>query len=170
MRSEAEGRRSADATAVDRDSALRKIARTLRIPTPNFDGPLVAFQPDGRRGPGDPVYLGGDLHAVHPRAAEPSGPRDPSLERSTIILTDFEHESLRVTSTSGIWCVPIQGGWLATMPYLSLFDADGHLRAWRLLPKARMMIGIAHFWLPSVPPPGDPAGRGNRHPTDPLRP
>jgi hypothetical protein len=49
-------------------------------------------------------------------------------------------------------------------PYFSIWDTDGRMRTWLLLPPARLMIGLGHFWLPSVPP---PSGAAPTHRDDP---
>jgi hypothetical protein len=133
----------------------------LGLGMPPFDGPLVAFDPAPAGAPGDPVYLGGDLHAVHPDAPERyrGRPRDESLDEARIALGDDEHEDLEVTAVDGVWCLAIYDDLVDSAPRFNLWDTDGRLRTWLLLPPARLMIGIAHFWLPSVPPvhPDQPA-------------
>ncbi len=122
---------------------------------PPFDGPLVAFGPAPEGAPGHPVYLGGDLHRVHPDASEqyPGRARDESLDDARIVLADQEHEDLEATAVGGVWCLALHGDLADSAPYFALWDREGLMRAWLLLPPARLMIGIGHFWLPSVPPP-----------------
>jgi hypothetical protein len=122
---------------------------------PPFDGPLVAFDPAPGGAPGGPVYLGGDLHRVHPDASEqyPGRPRDKSLDQADVTLGDEEQERLEATAVGGVWCLALYGDFVDVAPYFTLWDSEGRLRVWLLLPPARLMIGIGHFWLPYVPPP-----------------
>jgi hypothetical protein len=128
------------------------LARDLGVDLPAFEGPLVAFDPAPRRSPGDPVYLGGDLHAVHPDGHDPGGPpdRDPSLDQAAINLFDGEDLQLEIAAIDGVWCTRLEGSALECAPYLSLTDGRGRRRAWLILPPAPTMIGIAHLWLPRV--------------------
>lgn len=147
----------------EREQRLRALARSLGFELPPFPGPLIAFDPAETRSPEDPVYLGGDLHAVHPRttAAADPGPPDATLDAATIALTDLEHEPLETTAVEGLWCIALQGGRLDAAPYLSITDSEGRRRVRILLPRARAMIGMVHLWLPSVPPaPGGPPQGG----------
>jgi hypothetical protein len=100
------------------------------------------------------VYLGCDLRRVHTDASEqyPRRPRDESLNEARIALSDHEHEDLEVTAVEGVWCLAIYGELVDSAPYLTLWDKEGRMRSWLLLSPARLMIGVAHFWLPSVPP------------------
>lgn len=156
------------------DPRLRRLAALaahLGIELPPFEGPLVAFQLDGGRGAADPVYLGGDLHAVHPRSGGAGGsPRDATLDSSIVTLSDHESEMTDVAAVEGIWCTRIAGERLPAAPYFTLTDSEGRIRACLLLPPPRLMVGIAHFWLPSVPPPDDPRGVGFGSSGLPLRP
>jgi hypothetical protein len=129
---------------------------------PPFDGPLVAFDPAPAGAPGGPVYLGGDLHLVHPGASEryPGRPRDESLDGAVIGLCDQEHENLEATAVAGVWCLALHGELVDSAPYFTIWDSEGRMRTWLLLPPARLMIGIGHFWLPSVRPPPGPARQG----------
>jgi hypothetical protein len=122
---------------------------------PPFDGPLVAFDPAPQGAPGRPVYLGGDLHRVHPDVAEPGFGQclDGSLDEARIVLGEREQENLEVTAVDGVWCMALYGEQVDSAPYLTLWDTEGRMRTRILLPPARLMIGLAHFWLPSVPPP-----------------
>ncbi len=120
----------------------------------------MAFQLDGHRGAEDPVFLGGDLQTVHPAAAPASPARDTTLDNAIITLADHEHAMLDVAAVAGIWCTRLEGERLPAAPYFSLADSGGRIRAWLLLPPPRLMVGIAHFWLPSVPPPDDPRTGG----------
>ena len=153
---------SADERSGPRAERIAKLAKKLGIELPPFDGPLVAFQPDGHRSREDPVFLGGDLHAVHPTVdgRATGSKRDTSLDSAIVTLADHEHEMLDLAAIEGIWCTPIAGERLATTPYLALTDSEGRIRAWLLLPPPRLMIGIARFWLPSILPPDDPRSRG----------
>jgi hypothetical protein len=163
---------SGGGAADPRGGRLATLAAHLGVPLPPFEGPLVAFQLDGHRGAEDPVFLGGDLHAVHPAAGgpAPAADRDPSLDFATISLSDREREPLDVPAAEGIWCTRLEGERLLLAPYFSLTDTDGRARAWLLLPPPRLMVGIAHFWLPAVGPPEERrAGSGG--PSDhPPRP
>lgn len=143
-----------------REDRLASLAARLGLELPPFPGPLVAFDPADERSPGDPVYLGGDLHAVHPETpAGPQPPRqDPSLDVATVSLTDFDHPPLETAAVDGIWCLAIEGGLLDAAPYLSISDSDGRLRTLILLPPAGSMIGLVHLWLPVVAPPRDLPG------------
>lgn len=126
---------------------------------PPFDAPLVAFDPAPGGAPGGPVYLGGDLHRVHPGAAgrDPGRVRDESLDEARIALFDREDEELETTAVEGVWCLALHGELVDSAPYLTLRDTEGRLRTWLILPPARTMIGIAHLWLAHIPPPGSPA-------------
>jgi hypothetical protein len=148
------------------DDRLAPLAARLGVELPPFPGPLVAFDPADRHAPGDPVYLGGDLHAVHPEmpAAPPTAGRDRSLDAATITLTDFEHPALETVAIEGIWCLAIEAELLDSVPYFSISDSEARLRTWILLPPVDMMIGLVHLSLPAVPPlpqlpgsPGDPS-------------
>jgi hypothetical protein len=125
------------------------------VERPAFAGPLVAFDSGPDSCAGDSVRLGGDLHAVHSATRVPGPPpdRDGSLDPATVTLFDGEGWSLDVPATDGVWCT--LPGDLAPdcAPYFALIDGRGRLRAWLILPSARTMIGIAHFWLPQVDPP-----------------
>ncbi len=137
-----------------------RLAELLGLELPPFDGPLVAFDPAPEGASGDPVYLGGDLHRIHPDASErrPGRRRDDSLDGATITIADHEHEDLEATAVLGIWCLALHGDLVDSAPYITIWDTDGRRRAWLLLPPARLMIGLGHFWLPSVPPPPDAHG------------
>jgi hypothetical protein len=138
------------------DDRLARFAARLGLELPLFPGPLIAFDPAEERAPGDPIYLGGDLHAIHPgtTAGPPPAPgRDRSLDAATIALTDFEHPTLETTAVEGVWCLALRGGLLETAPYFTISDTEGRLRTWILLPLATSMIGLVHLWLPAVPPP-----------------
>lgn len=152
-----------------RTERLAALAGWLGVGLPPFEGPLAAFQLEGRRGAEDPVFLGGDLHAVHPSAegAGGRGDRDASLDGAIVTLVDHEREMLDLAAVEGLWCTRIEGERLLAAPFFSLTDAEGRTRAWLLLPPPRLMVDIAHLWLPSVPPPDDPGGgkgRGARPP------
>jgi hypothetical protein len=157
--------------AEPRAERLAALAAHLGVPLPPFEGPLVAFQLDGHRGAEDPVYLGGDLHAVHPRAGSPAttAERDHSLDSAIITLSSHDQEMHDLAAVEGVWCGQIEGERLPAAPYLSLTDTEGRMRAWLLLPPPRLMVGIAHFWLPSVPGPEDPAGGRIGRPAAPPR-
>jgi hypothetical protein len=129
---------------------------------PHLDGPLVAFDPAQESAPGDPVYLGGDLHRVHSDASEryPGRCRDGSLDEARVVFSDYEHENLEVTAVEGVWCLALHDDLVDSAPYFTLWDTEGRMRTWLLLPPARTMIGIAHLWLPSVPPPPGCGGVG----------
>jgi hypothetical protein len=137
-----------------RAERLTALAAHLGVELAPFDGPLDAFQLDGHRGADDPVYLGGDLHAVHPDACErrPRPEHDDSLDAATIAFDDLEQEKVEAVAVTGIWCLVLRGDQVDSAPYFSLWDTHGLLRTWLLLPPARLMIGPGHLWLPSVPP------------------
>lgn len=157
------------ALAQDRREHFRRtdrfadLACDLGIGLPAFSGPLVAFDPAPECSSGDPVYLGGDLHAVHPDARDPGARpgRDDSLDRATITVLDGEGWLLDVPATEGVWCTRVEDDHLECVPYFSITDGRGRLRTWCILPPARTMIGIAHLWLPSVPPPPTSADSGS---------
>jgi hypothetical protein len=65
---------------------------------------------------------------------------------------------LDIQAVEGVWCARLEGPALECAPYFSLTDGLGRLRAWLILPPAPTMLGIAHHWLPRVPPPPDLAG------------
>jgi hypothetical protein len=142
-----------------RAERLAALAAHLGVELPLFEGPLVAFQLDGHRGAADPVYLGGDLHAVHPRAGGPATPpaRDHTLDSAIITLSGHDQEMHDLAAVEGVWCGRIEGERLPAAPYLSLTDTEGRSRAWLLLPPPRLMVGIAHFWLPQIKPASGPA-------------
>jgi hypothetical protein len=156
--------------AGSRAERLEALAARLGIELPLFKGPLAAFELGDKADPKGPVYLGGDLHAVHPEATEerPGAGRDASLDSARVCLTDYENDTLEAIAVEGIWCLRLEGDLTASAPFFSLTDSEGRLRAWRLLPPPQLMIGIGHFWLPSVPAPGEPPGRG--HPRRPPPP
>jgi hypothetical protein len=125
---------------------------------PPFDGPLVAFDPTPEGAPGGAIYLGGDLHRIHPDAAERcSGRRrDESLDEARIALNELGQGNLvEATAVQGVWCLALYGDQVDSAPYFTLWDTEGRMRTWLLLPPARQMISLAHLWLPSVPPPPD---------------
>jgi hypothetical protein len=139
----------------DRDERPAAPAVTAGLELPPFDAPLVAFDPAPEGGPGGPIYLGGDLHRIHPDAAQqyPGRRRDESLDEARIVLGEYEQESLMATAVEGVWCLALYGEQVDYALHFTLWDADFRMRSWFLLPPARLMIGLAHFWLPSVPPP-----------------
>jgi hypothetical protein len=149
-----------------RVARLQQLAIVLGVELPPFKGPLVAFDLDDEAGTERPVFLGGDLHAVHPEADERHRhPHDPTLDSATITLVDLENEPLENQAIEGIWCIRLGEELLDPAPYLSIFDSEGRLRTWLILPPPRLMISLAHFWLPAVPPfPGEAGGEGpGRH-------
>ena len=123
---------------------LAGLAPLLDLEMPPFDGPLVAFYPGPEGAPGDPIYLGGDLHRVHPDASEQDRGRhrDHSLDEATITLTDHEHEELEVTAVTGVWCLALYRDQVDSAPYFTIWDTEGRLRIWLLLPPARLIIGL----------------------------
>ena len=136
---------------------LRELAGSLGLELPPFEGPLSAFVMGETQSQGDPVYLGGDLHATHPDAVDRShlDERDHSLDSATVIIDDLEHPAIETVAVEGIWCLALRDDLLDSAPYFTVWDAKGRIRTWLILPPARMMIGLGHFWLPSVPgPPG----------------
>jgi hypothetical protein len=152
-----------------RERRLAGLAASLGLELPPFEGPLDAFELTGDRGPSETIYLGGDLHTAHPEAViRPTvHARDHSLDSARIALDDHEHQSLTTIAVEGIWCLAVGGELADSAPYFTLWDADGRLRAWLLLPPPRLMIGIGRFWLPLVPPPPDPGARpGDSTPAD----
>jgi hypothetical protein len=137
------------------DRRLRRAAE-LDLDLPPFDGPLVAFDPAPWRGAGDPIYLGGDLHAVHPRSLDRRSdrPRDDTLDGATITLTlgDFVDDMVETTAVEGVWCVGLHDDLLESSMFLMIRDDDGRLRAWLLLPPPGSMLGEGGLWLPSIAP------------------
>jgi hypothetical protein len=139
---------------------LGRLAAELGLDLPPFDGPLVVFDPSGRRRAGDPLYMGGDLHAVHARPPAPGDPpRDDTLDEATITLTlgDFQEDTVETVAVGGVWCVGLHDVLLDSPLYLMIRDRDGRLRAWLLLPPPISMLGEGGLWLPSVPPLSDVA-------------
>jgi hypothetical protein len=149
--------RRADDLAASDEGRLKRLAASLGLELPVFDGPLTALVLGGGRGP---ILLGGDLHAVHPESPDPPPPQegDASLDAATVILDDQEHPPLKTAAVDGVWCLALPDDLLKSAPYLALWDTEGRLRAWLLLPPAAAMIGIGHFWLPQVKPPSDTPG------------
>jgi hypothetical protein len=149
--------RADDQADASRERRLEDLAASLGLELPVFEGPLTAFAVGGEP---RPILLGGDLHAVHPESADPLPPdeRDRSLDAATVILDDQEHPPLKIAAVEGIWCLALPDHLLDPAPYFALWDTEGRLRAWLLLPPPRTMIGIGHFWLPEVKPPPDPPG------------
>jgi hypothetical protein len=137
------------------DDLLDRHAEELSVERPLFEGPLYTFQIGEASGVGAPVYLGGDLHAVHAEGHDrPSGIcRDPSLDGATITIDDHEHQAIKVTAVEGIWCLTLPKALYFSAPYFAVRDSENRLRIWLLLPPARALIGIAYLWLPRIPPP-----------------
>jgi hypothetical protein len=132
-----------------RGRRLAALAAELGVELPPFDGPLVAFDP-GPAGPRTPVYLGGDLHA----GARARAHRDPTLDAATVVIGSLHQgRSLELRAVEGIWCTRLAAEVADADACLALADSEGRLRAWRLLPPPRLMIGLRDFWLGSVPPP-----------------
>jgi hypothetical protein len=158
--------RGDDRADASRERHLEDLAASLGLDLSVFDGPLTAFTLGGER---RPILLGGDLHAVHPETADllPPQERDGSLNAATVILDEQEHPPLKTAAIEGIWCLALPDDLLDSAPYLAIWDTEGRLRAWLLLPPARAMIGIGHFWLPQVKPPSDTPGAT---PSGPDRP
>jgi hypothetical protein len=149
---------------------LAGLAARLGLDLPPFAGPIDAFRMGEEPRPDDPIYLGGDLQAIHPDTVDrrPAG-RDPSLDAATVTIDDQEHPSMQAVAVEGIWCLRLRENLVDSAPYLFIHDTDGRLRAWLLLPPAGLMIGIGHFWLPQInPPSGLPGDAGSgldgRHP------
>jgi hypothetical protein len=136
------------------DGRLARLARELGIAPPVFEGPLCAFQIGEEPGAEAPVFLGGDLHAVHPeaRARRAADDRDRSLDSAKITIDDHEHETAEASAVEGIWCLALPEALSRSAPHLIVWDTEGRPRVWLLLAPARMMIGVAHAWLPQVPP------------------
>jgi hypothetical protein len=144
--------------AATRESRLQGLAKALGLELPQFDSPLDAFELGSDRRPGEPIYLGGDLHAVHPAAVDQGrrGRRDPSMDSARVIIDDLERPAIETIAVEGIWCVGVVGELLDSAPYFTLWDTEGRIRAWLVLPPPRMMVGLGHFWLPRVDPPAGP--------------
>jgi hypothetical protein len=148
--------RAEDPADASRGRQLENLAASLGLDLPVFEGPLTAFALGAEQ---RPVLLGGDLHAVHPESVDPlPDQRDGSLDAATVILDDQEHPPLKMAAVDGIWCLTLPDDLLDSAPYFALWDTEGRLRAWLLLPPPRTMIGIGHFWLPQVKPPPDTPG------------
>jgi hypothetical protein len=137
------------------DERLDALALIAGLELPPFDGPLVACDPAPGGAPGGPVYLGGDLHRVHPEAVvkRPERRRDESLDEARIVLAEPEEESLEVNAVEGLWCLALFGDQVDSAHYFALWDTEDRMRIWLFLPPVRPMIGLAHLWLRSVPPP-----------------
>jgi hypothetical protein len=142
-----------------RTTGLAELGRRLGVELPPLKGPLVVFDLAAERDPGDPVYLGGDLHANRPDGRRSGGRpyRDESLDLATVTLLDGEGRVLDVPATDGVWCTRLEGRALERAPYFLLTDSEGRLRIWLFLPPPHQMLGIPHSWLPRIPPPGGPA-------------
>ena len=122
---------------------------------PSFEGPLEAYFAAGStQRSGDPIYLGGDLHAVHPLAVReyPGRGHDATLDAATIGLHDEERAPLEVRANFGIWFVALEAERHDPAPIFSLHDSAGRMRTWLLIPPPVMLVGLGHFWLPSVRP------------------
>jgi hypothetical protein len=137
------------------DERLDARALIASLELPPFDGPLVACDPAPGGAPGGPVYLGGDLHRIHPEAVvdRPDRRRDESLDEARIVLAERGEESLEVNAVEGVWCLSLFGDQVESTHYFALWDTEDRMRIWLFLPPARLMIGLAHLWLRSVPPP-----------------
>jgi hypothetical protein len=150
--------------AVSREGRLEVLAGSLGIELPLFEGPLTAFVMGDEQGPGDPIYLGGDLHAVHPEATGrfPDRERDRSLDAATVVIDDQLGAGVETTAAEGIWCLALRAELLDSALYFMLWDTEGRTRAWLVIPPPRQMIGAGDLWLPSVPPPSGLAGITDR--------
>jgi hypothetical protein len=159
-----DGREAPDAAS--RDGLPEGLGASLDLELAPFAGPLTAFVLGGEDGP---ILLGGDLHAIHPETADPRPPGEPdhSLDSATLIIDDLEQPPVETAAVDGIWCLALPDGLLDSAPYLALWDTEGRLRAWLLLPQANRMIGIGHLWLPQVKPPPDSS---DGTPTGPVAP
>jgi hypothetical protein len=137
------------------EDRLARLAARLGLELPALLGPLVAFELAKERSRGDPLHLGGDLHAVHPEATSASWPvrRDGSLDSARVTLTAFDHDPLETTALEGVWCLAVPGELRDSVPYLAISDTDGRLRTWILLPQFGLTPGLVHLWLPAVPAP-----------------
>jgi hypothetical protein len=135
---------------------LAGLAVRLGLDLPPFAGPVDAFRKGEEQRPDDPIYLGGDLQAIHPDAVDRRlAGCDPSLDAATVTIDDQEHPSMQALAVEGIWCLRLRQDIVDPAPYLIIHDTEGRLRAWLLLPPGSLMIGIGHFWLPQIkPPPG----------------
>lgn len=150
-----------------RVARLQQLSIVLGVALPPFKGPLVAFDlySETGRDRDRPLFLGGDLHAVHPETVDRHRhPRDPTLDSATITLVNLDSKPLETAAIEGIWCIRIPDEHSDSAPYLSIFDSEGRLRSWRLLLPPRLMIGLAHLWLPAVPPFGGEPGEGGPGP------
>jgi hypothetical protein len=147
-----------DPAAASRESRLQGLAKALGLKLPPFDGPLDAFELGEDRRPGDPVYLGGYLHATHPEAIDRGnlGERDHSLDSATVIIDDLEHPAIETVAVEGIWCLAVRDELLSSAPYFTVWDTKSRIRTWLVLPQPPMMIGLGHLWLPRVKPPPGP--------------
>jgi hypothetical protein len=79
-----------------RANRLADLARRLGVDLLPLRGPSVAFDPAPGRSPGAPVFLGGDLHAVHPAAPMPHAPpdRDGTLDQAASVKATFTHPAV----------------------------------------------------------------------------
>jgi hypothetical protein len=144
--------------ALREDADTPALTAIADLDLPPFDGPLVAFDPAPGGAVGGPVYLGGDLHRIHPDAVEQrlERRRDESLDGARIVLGERGRETFEVTAVDGVWCLAIYGEEVDSAPRLTLWDTEGRMRVRLLLPPARLMVGLAHLWFPAVPPPLGP--------------
>jgi hypothetical protein len=101
------------------DERLAGLAAIRGLEGPPFDRPLVAFDPAPDGAPGDPVYLGGDLHRVRPEVSDhyPGRRRDRTLDRARIALYGHQHENHEVTAVEGVWCLALHGDLVDSAPY-----------------------------------------------------
>ncbi|MCW2980614.1 MAG: hypothetical protein JWO14_2341 [Solirubrobacterales bacterium] len=115
-----EPHRNPETVSADRDDSLAKLAEEFGLDPPRFDGPLQAFDmaPDSEKGIARTIYLGGDLHAVHPDASErrPRPERDDSLDAATITFDDLEQEKVEAVAVAGIWCLVLRGEQVDSAP------------------------------------------------------
>jgi hypothetical protein len=157
-----DGRRREAPASASEGERLEALAALLGFEPPPFEGPLGAFELGEEREAGEPIYLGGDLHRVHPDGVDrrPGREHDHSLDAAKVGLDDYEHPVIEAVALDGLWCIALGGEIVDSAPYLTICDSEGRTRAWLLLPPARLMIGIGHLWLPSVPPPPGPTRQG----------
>lgn len=121
---------------------------------PTWDCPLLAFRLGEGDSPETIVHLGGDLHAVHPDAADRDrrGGEDRTLETASISVHSPElFRGAEVEAEDALWLLALDDELASRQLLFLLHDSEGRRRAWLHLPSPDSMIGECRPWLPAVP-------------------